>query len=89
MSPNPARPDRVVGALAGTIRRDADRTLAGAAGALQFVAFWTAVLLPFAYLPLLATGFVERHAVAFGGLLIANAAAFRLGHGYRRDGRRA
>lgn len=89
MSPDPARPDRVAGALAETLRSDADRTLGGAGRALRFVAFWTAALLPFAYLPLLAAGFVERHPVAFGGLLLANAVAFRIGHGYRRDGGRA
>ncbi|MFB6280686.1 MAG: hypothetical protein ABEH40_01540 [Haloferacaceae archaeon] len=85
MSPDSARPDRAAGALAETIRRDADRTLVGAAGVLRFVAFWTAILLPFAYLPLLATGFVERHPAAFGVLLLVNAAVVRLGHGYRRD----
>lgn len=84
MSPDAARPDRVARALAETLRHDADRTLAGVAGVLRFVSFWTATLLPFAYLPLLATGFVERHPFAFGGLLLANAVAFRLGHGYRR-----
>lgn len=85
MSPDPARPDRSVGALADAVRSDADRTLVGAGRVLRFVAFWTAVLLPFAYLPLLSTGFVERRPVAFGCLLVVNAAAFRLGHGYRRD----
>jgi hypothetical protein len=89
MSPDPARPDRITGTLAETLRHDAGRTAAGAVHVLQFVAFWTAVLLPFAYLPLLASGFVERHAAAFGGLLLANAVAFRLGHDYRSDGRRA
>jgi hypothetical protein len=87
MSPDPARPDGTVGALAEAIGHDADRTLAGVVHVLRFVAFWTAALLPFAYLPLVATGFVERQPLAFGGLLVVNAVAFRLGHGYRRDAR--
>ncbi|MFB6081131.1 MAG: hypothetical protein ABEJ81_09050 [Haloferacaceae archaeon] len=87
MSPDPARLDRSAGALAGVIAPDADRTFAGVVHVLQFVAFWTAAMLPFAYLPLLATGFIERQPVAFGALLLANAVAFRLGHGYRRDAR--
>lgn len=86
MSPDPARPDRVAGALAETIRRDADRTLAGAVEVLRSAAFWTATLLPFAYLPLLAAGFVDRHPVAFGALLLINAVAVGLGHDHRRGG---
>ena len=51
---------------------------------VRFVAFWVATLLPFAYLPMLATGMVTTHRVAFAGLVCLNAVAFVAGHGYKR-----
>ncbi len=52
---------------------------------LEAVGFWTAVVLPFLYLPLLADGFTGNDPLAFGALLALNVAALVVGHGYRRD----
>jgi hypothetical protein len=46
------------------------------------VAFWLAALLPFAYLPLLATGAVGVDPTGFAGLLGLNAVAFVVGHSH-------
>jgi hypothetical protein len=54
------------------------------ASPVRWLAFWAAVLLPFAYLPILATGVAVEYPVAFTGLLGANAAAFVLGHAHKR-----
>lgn len=51
---------------------------------VRVAAFWTAVVLPFVYLPLLADG-LEGDATLFGGLLALNAVALLLGHEYRRE----
>jgi hypothetical protein len=51
---------------------------------VRFVAFWVATLLPFTYIPLLATGLVTTHALAFAAVLCLNAVAFVVGHGYGR-----
>ncbi|AXG06735.1 hypothetical protein DU500_10020 [Haloplanus rubicundus] len=51
---------------------------------VRFLAFWVATLLPFTYLPLLATGVVTTHRVAFAALVCLNAVAFVAGHGYKR-----
>lgn len=45
-------------------------------------AFWAAVALPVAYLPLVATGAVWDLPVVFCALLMLNAVAFVAGHGY-------
>ena len=50
---------------------------------VRVVAFWTAVALPFLYLPLLFGG-LKGDAALFGGLLVLNAVALLLGHDYRR-----
>jgi len=61
------------------------RTLAElAARPVRFVAFWVATLLPLTYVPLLATGAVTTHRVAFAGAICLNAVAFVVGHGYNR-----
>ncbi|WP_225334879.1 hypothetical protein [Halomicrobium urmianum] len=50
------------------------------------VAFWTAVTLPFLYLPLLATGLEKSsHVTAFLALLAANAVALLVGHSHLRE----
>ena len=49
---------------------------------VRAVSFWTAVVLPFLYLPLLFGG-LEGNATLFGGLLVLNAVALFLGHDYR------
>ena len=51
---------------------------------VRVVAFWTAVVLPFLYLPLLFGG-LEGDVTLFGGLLVLNAVALLLGHDYRRE----
>lgn len=55
-----------------------------AARPVRFLAFWVATLLPFTYLPMLATGIVTTHALAFAAVLCLNAVAFVVGHGYKR-----
>lgn len=52
---------------------------------LEATAFWTAVVLPFLYLPLLAGGFTGNDPYAFAALLVVNLVALLGGHGYRRD----
>lgn len=53
---------------------------------LQGVAFWTAITLPFLYVPLLATGLeTMRIAVAFVVLLAVNVVTLMVGHPYHRD----
>jgi hypothetical protein len=52
------------------------------ADAVRASAFWTAALLPFSYLPLLATGAVTEYPLTFVALLAVNAAALLLGHGH-------
>ncbi|MBX0325732.1 hypothetical protein EGH21_22200 [Halomicroarcula sp. F13] len=53
---------------------------------LRGIAFWTAIALPFLYLPLLASG-LETPAVrtAFAALVACNAVALLLGHSYARE----
>ncbi|MFA1611387.1 hypothetical protein [Halobellus rubicundus] len=48
------------------------------------VGFWIAVLLPAAYLPLLAGGLTGSEGALFAGLLAANALALVAGHGHRQ-----
>ncbi len=51
----------------------------------QFLSFWIAIALPFAYLPLLANGLGEpTTALAFVSLLVINVVALYLGHGYNQ-----
>jgi hypothetical protein len=50
---------------------------------LRAVGFWTAVALPFLYVPLLTFGLDERtHAIAFLGLLALNLVALLVGRGH-------
>ncbi|WP_338741997.1 hypothetical protein [Haloplanus salilacus] len=64
------------------IRTVLQRIVALAARPVRFVAFWLATLLPFVYLPLLATGVVATHRLGFAGLVGLNAVAFVVGHSY-------
>jgi len=53
---------------------------------LEVAGFWSAVLLPFVYLPLLLGGLhTQRAALTFGGLLALHVLAVVAGHGHRRD----
>lgn len=55
-------------------------SLAVVVAPLRFLAFWTAVALPFLYLPLLAGGLDGQQATVFVGLLLMNAVALLVGH---------
>jgi hypothetical protein len=62
------------------------RRAASLAGrAVRFVAFWLAALLPFGYLPLLATELAATHQFAFAGLVGLNAVAFVIGHSHNTE----
>ncbi|USZ67682.1 hypothetical protein NGM10_13220 [Halorussus salilacus] len=53
---------------------------------IQIVGFWSAVALPFLYLPLLVTGISsEAELLTFVGLLALNLAALLAGHGHKRE----
>ncbi|WP_144904036.1 hypothetical protein [Halobellus captivus] len=56
---------------------------------LRFVAFWSAVALPFLYVPLLLGGLDGSEPTVFLTLFAANVVALLVGHGYQRDGRNA
>lgn len=51
---------------------------------LRFLGFWAAVILPFLYLPLLYGGLDSQRATVFVALVLANALALVVGHGYRQ-----
>lgn len=52
---------------------------------LEVVGFWTAVVLPFLYVPLLTTGIsTQGELLTFVGLVALNAAALLAGHDHRR-----
>jgi heme/copper-type cytochrome/quinol oxidase subunit 4 len=52
---------------------------------VQFVGFWTAVLLPFVTFPMVATGVASAHLVPFLALVVVNVVALVLGRGYKAD----
>lgn len=51
---------------------------------VQFVGFWTAVVLPFVLLALVATGYALQQPAVAGGLVAGNLAGLLLGRGYKR-----
>ncbi|SMP05302.1 hypothetical protein SAMN06265347_10265 [Halobellus salinus] len=53
---------------------------------VQVASFWAAIVLPAAYLPLLAGGLTGSEALLFVALVGVNAGAFVLGHGYHPVG---
>lgn len=54
--------------------------------AARAVAFWTAIALPFLYLPLLLSGLNSGATrVAFLALIACNAVALRIGHSHKRS----
>lgn len=54
-------------------------------GALQTVSFWTAVVTPLVYLPLLLTGLqTDVELLAFVALLALNVAGLVVGHSHKR-----
>lgn len=46
------------------------------------LAFWAAIVLPLAYMPLLTRGLTPEEVPMFVGLLLANVAALLVGHGH-------
>jgi len=57
-------------------------SLAVVVAPLRFLAFWTAVALPFLYLPLLVGGLDGQQTTVFVALLLMNVVALVLGHEY-------
>ena len=51
---------------------------------LRALSFWTAVLLPLAYLPLVANGLGNGEMSVLASLVAVNAAALVIGHGHER-----
>ena len=51
----------------------------------QFAGFWSAVVLPFVYAPILVGGIAGGQRLTFVGLLALHAVALIAGHGYRND----
>lgn len=51
---------------------------------LKLAGFWTAVVLPFVLLTLIALGFAQQSPLAFTGLVTANFAGLVLGRNYNR-----
>jgi len=53
---------------------------------VEVLGFWSAVALPFLYLPLLFTGISsDAELLTFVGLLALNVAALLAGHGHKRE----
>lgn len=52
---------------------------------VQFVGFWSAIALPFGYLPLLYSGSISTSAEMLCLLFVLNLVAMVVGHGYKRD----
>ncbi|WP_276302054.1 hypothetical protein [Halorussus lipolyticus] len=74
------RPDELADAL------DAVRSaLDTASKPFEFAGFWSAVVLPALYVPVLVGGGVPEQRAAFGLLLAVHAVALVAGHGYRND----
>lgn len=58
----------------------------GVVNPIKAIAFWTAIVLPFLYLPLLATGLESRGTIVAFVLLVAlNVAALLVGHPYANE----
>lgn len=54
--------------------------------AVRGIAFWTAIVLPFLYLPLLITGLNSGATrIAFVALVVCNAVTLLIGHAHRGD----
>jgi hypothetical protein len=51
----------------------------------QFAGFWSAVALPFVYVPMLAGGLTASQQSTFALLFAAHAVALVAGHDYRND----
>ncbi|KAB1196229.1 MULTISPECIES: hypothetical protein [Haloferax] len=78
MSGIPSTPDSIANDLASAVGRFAFEPL-------ETVAFWSAVALPLAYLPMLANGLTASNLPLFVGLLALHATALVLGRGHGQD----
>lgn len=54
------------------------------AAPLRFAGFWSAVVLPFLYVPLLTSGLTPAETTTFVGLLVLHVVALVAGHDYKR-----
>lgn len=69
-----------------TWARSARRATAAVGGPVQAIAFWSATLLPFVYVPLLLFGLdTRRRAAIFAALLFAHVLALLLGQSYTSE----
>lgn len=83
--PDPSEDD-VASPPKRTVRHSARRASAVVGGPIQAVAFWSATLLPFVYVPLLLLGLdTRRRAGTFAVLLFAHVIALLLGQSYRSE----
>lgn len=68
---------------AGDAGEGTNRPLQHLRASLQFVGFWSAIALPFVYVPYLLTGLSGALDTAvLVGLVLLNAVALYVGHGY-------
>lgn len=81
MSTNSAHSDRSMPAH----RRFKEQPLSVLYTPVQFVGFWTAVLLPFLTFPMVMTGAAGEHMTAFAALVATNLIALVIGRGYKAD----
>jgi|GEM_PF-1165945 len=66
--------------------RSARRATAAVSGPVRAIAFWSATLLPFVYVPLLVLGLdTRRRAGLFGLLLLVHIFALLLGQSYSSE----
>ena len=54
-------------------------------GSARFAGFWSAVVLPFALLGLVASGTATQQPAMVGAILLVNLLALRLGRDYNQD----
>lgn len=73
-----------VGVGIDPFRYVARRVFTGVVMPIQFVAFWTAIVLPVLYVPLLLDGLTPSEAGQFAVLLCVHLLALIVGHGYKR-----
>ncbi|AGB39243.1 hypothetical protein [Natronococcus occultus] len=89
MANSTTRDSRATASTESTERQDRggvlDRLVPTLADSIRRASFWTAIVLPFLYVPLLATGLSTASETAtFLALLGVNLVALYVGHAYRR-----
>ena len=89
MANSPTRDSRATASTESTESQNhggvLERLVPRRAGSIRKVGFWTAIVLPFLYVPLLATGLSTASETAtFLALLGVNLLALYVGHAYRR-----